>query len=177
VSSPVPWRWLVTYLAVLAVERVSELALSRRNLRRLRARRAREVAAGHFPLFVVLHTLAPVAMVVEVTRGARPGPVWPLWLAALLVAQALRVASMAALGERWNTRIVVLPGVPAVRGGIYRWLAHPNYLAVAIEFIAAPLMFGAWRTAIAGSLLNAVTMAVRIPAEERALREAAEPNA
>jgi len=177
VNPPLPWRWLAIYLAVLAVERVGELALSRRNVRRLRARGAREVGAGHFWLFVVLHALYPLALVLEVVRGARPGPGWPLWLALWLVAQALRVAAVAALGERWNVRIVVLPGVPPVQRGIYRWLAHPNYLAVALEFVSAPLMFGAWRTALAGSLLNAGALAVRIPAEERALREAGEAQA
>ncbi len=120
----------------------------------------------------MLHAFYPVALVAEVFRGARPGPGWPLWLGCWLAAQALRLAAIGALGERWNVRIVVLPGVPPVRRGIYRWLAHPNYLAVALEFVAAPLMFGAWRTAIAASTMNAVAMAVRIPAEERALREA-----
>jgi methyltransferase len=173
---PPPWAWLVGYLAVLAVERVGELVLSQRNVRRLLARGAREVGAGHFWMFVVLHGLYPVALVLEVARGARPGPHWPVWLALWLLAQALRVAAMAALGERWSVRIVALPGAPPIRRGIYRWLAHPNYLAVALEFLSAPLMFGAWRTALAGSLLNAGALAVRIPAEERALREAAGPQ-
>ena len=176
-SSPLPWRWLVAYLVALVVQRVGELLLSRRNLRRLLARGAREAGAGHFWMFVLLHLLYPMGLVWEVVRGARPGAGWPLWLALWLGAQALRVAAVAALGDRWNVRIVVLPGVPAVRTGIYRWLAHPNYLAVAVEFVAAPLMFGAWRTAFAGSLLNAVAMAVRIPAEERALRATGEPRA
>ena len=169
-----PWWPLATYLVVLAAQRVGELVLSRRNLERLRSQGAREVGGGHFPLFVVLHALYPVALVIEVLRGARPGDGWPLWLAVWLAAQALRVAAIATLGERWNVRIVVLPGAPPVRRGIYRWLAHPNYVAVALEFVAAPLMFGAWRTAVAASLLNALAMAVRIPAEERALREARE---
>ena len=67
----------------------------------------------------------------------------------------------------------MVPGEPPVRTGIYRWLAHPNYVAVAIEFVAGPLLFGAWRTAIGATLANALAMAVRIPAEERALRDAA----
>jgi len=176
-TPPLPWGWLVGYLAVLAAERVGELVLSRRNVRRLLARGAREEGAGQFWMFVVLHALFPIALVLEVAGGARSGPGWPLWLALWLLAQALRVAAVAALGERWNVRIVVLPGAPPIRRGIYRWLAHPNYLAVALEFVAAPLMFGAWRTALAGSLLNAGALALRIPAEERALRNAAEPRA
>ena len=103
-------RVLAAYLVVLVVQRVIELAISRRNWNRLRARGAREVGAGHFPVFVLLHVLYPVALVVEVLRGARPGPGWPFWLAAWLVAQALRVAAITALGDRWNVRIVVVPG-------------------------------------------------------------------
>lgn len=164
---------LVAYLTVVAAQRGFELWLSRRNLARLRTRGAEEVGARHFPIFVALHAGYPVALVVEIWRGARPGAAWPAWLALWLAAQALRAAAMRALGERWNTRIVVLPGEPPVTRGIYRWLAHPNYVAVAIEFVAAPLMFGAWRTAIAATLANALAMAVRIPAEERALRQAA----
>lgn len=168
-----PWPALAAYLVVLAAQRLGELMLSRRNLRRLVARGAREHAAGHFPLFVALHVLYPLALVTEVVRGARPGPEWPLWLAVWLGAQALRVAAILALAERWNVRIVVVPGEPRLRRGIYRWLAHPNYLAVTLEFVAAPLMFGAWHTALGSSLVNAVAMAVRVPAEERALREGA----
>lgn len=165
-----PHPALAVYLAVLAVQRISELAISHRNLARLRTRGAREYGAGHFWLFVLLHGAYPVMLVAEVLAGARSGMFWPLWLAVWFSAQALRVAAIAALGERWNVRIVVLPGVPPVGRGVYRWLPHPNYLAVALEFAAAPLFFGAWRTALAGSLLNAIAMAIRIPAEERALK-------
>jgi len=172
-SAAVPWAPLGAYLAVLALQRAGELLLSARNLGRLRARGAVEYGAGHFPLFVLLHGAYPVALVLEVLAGARAGPAWPLWLGLWLAAQALRITAIGTLGERWNVRIVVLPGEPPVERGIYRWLPHPNYVAVALEFVAAPLMFGAWRTALGGSLLNAVAMAVRIPAEERALRRAA----
>ena len=172
-SEPVAWTPLACYLAVLAVQRIGELMLSRRNLARLRARGAREHGAGHFPLFIFLHVAYPLALVAEVARGARPPASWPAWLVLWLAAQGLRLAAIRALGDRWNVRIVVLPGEPAVRRGPYRWMSHPNYLAVALEFVAAPLMFGAWRTALAATVVNAIAMAVRIPAEERALRDAA----
>jgi len=170
----VPTFALAVYLAALLIERLAEMWLSRRNLSRLAVRGAVERGAGHFWMFVALHVLYPVLLVSEIVRdGARPPAAWPLWLALWLVAQALRVAAVRTLGERWNVRIVVLPGQPPVSSGIYRWLPHPNYLAVALEFVAAPLMFGAWRTAVICTLLNALAMAVRIPAEVRALREAA----
>lgn len=163
---------LAVFVVTLASQRLGELWLSRRNLARLAARGAVESHGGHFWMFVVLHSAYPVALVAEVLAGARPPSGWPLWLAVWVVAQALRAASMRALGERWNARIVTLPGVAPVTGGIYRWLAHPNYVAVALEFVSASLMFGAWRTAAAFSALNALAMAVRVPAEERALAEA-----
>ena len=164
---------LVAYLTVLLLQRMGELVLSRRNLARLRARGGRESGARHFPLFVLLHLAYPVLLVAEVRAGAAPGPAWPGWLAVWIGAQALRIAAIHALGERWNVRIVVLPGASPVVRGVYRWLRHPNYVAVVAEFIAAPMGFGAWRTALACSLANAAVLAVRIPAEERALREAA----
>ena len=165
-----PTAAVVVFLAVLALERVGELALSARNAARLRARGGVERARGHFPLFVVLHTLVPAALVAEVLLlGARPPATWPLFLAAYLAAEALRVWAIVALGDRWNVRVWVVPGEPLVARGPFRWLRHPNYLAVAVQLAAGPLVFGAWRTAVAASVANALALAVRIPKEERAL--------
>lgn len=165
-----PLPGLVLFLVVLAAQRIGELVHSARNERCLRARGAREHAAGHFPLLVLVHVLFPVLLVGEVLGlGARPGPLWPLWLSVWLAAQALRYAAVRALGERWSVRIWVVPGEPLVRRGPYRFLRHPNYLAVVLELIAAPLAFGAWRTALVVSAIDLVALALRIRAEERAL--------
>lgn len=161
---------LALFVAVLAAQRVGELLHSRRNTRRLLARGARESGRGHYPVMVALHALFPLALVAEVVAlGARPGRLAPLWLGVWLAAQALRIAAIRALGERWSTRVLVLPGVPLVRRGPYRWLRHPNYLAVVIEFLAAPMMFGAWRTALAFSLADLALLGVRVRCEARAL--------
>lgn len=161
---------LVAFVIVIAIERLGELVLSARHARWMRAHGGVESGGGHFLLFVALHTLFPLAVLAEVGMlGARPPHAWPLWLALVVSAQALRFWSIHALAERWNTRIWVLPGAPPVTHGPYRWLRHPNYLAVAIELPAAALLFGAWRTALAASALNALALAIRIPAEERAL--------
>ena len=93
-----------------------------------------------------------------------------MWLGLWLSAQALRVAAIRALGERWSVRIWVIPGAPLVRSGPYRYLRHPNYLAVVVELLAASLLFGAWRTALGLSALNLVALRWRIRAEEAALR-------
>lgn len=163
--------WVIAFVVALAVQRFFELALAARHEVRLRAMGAREHARGHFPLFVFLHVLFPLALLFEVFRlGARPPAAWPLWLALLGAAQALRFAAIQALGDRWHVRIWVVPGLAPVTSGPYRLLRHPNYLAVTVELLAGPLLFGAWRTAILVSALNAVALAIRIRAEERALR-------
>jgi methyltransferase len=176
-GGPAPLAALAAFLGVLAVQRALELWLSARHVRRLLAAGAVEHGRSHFPLFVVFHTLWPVALACEVVAGgARPGPLWPAWLTLYLAAQALRGAAIAALGERWTVRVLVLPGAPLVRRGPYRWLRHPNYVAVVVELASAPLMFGAWRTALAASALNLAALAIRVRVEERALGLARRPG-
>ncbi len=166
---------LGAYLIVLALQRIAEMLLSKHHARLLAARGSREFGGRHFVMFVALHALYPLLLVAEVLMlDTRPPAAWPMWLAAWLAAQALRVWAIASLGTFWNVRIWVLPGTAPVARGAYRFLRHPNYVAVIAEFIAAPLMFGAWRTAIVCSVLNVVALWIRIPVEERALRWAAE---
>jgi methyltransferase len=160
-----------------AGQRLYELALSARNARRLAARGAIEHGRGHYLLLVLVHVAFLVATPLEVlVLGTRPGPTLPVWLGLWIAAQLLRAASIAALGDRWTTRIWVIPGAPLVRHGPYRFLRHPNYVAVVVELIAGPMMFGAWRTALAITALNAVPLALRIRAENRALEAAAAPS-
>jgi len=167
-----PLWTLGLFVAVLLIQRGAELALSARNSGRLRARGAREFGARHYSLLVAVHALFPVALVAEVIGlGARPSGLWPLWLALWLGAQGLRYWAVRTLGDRWSTRIWVLPGEALVRSGPYRFLRHPNYVAVVVELMCAALLFGAWRTALGISALNFWALAVRIRAEERALGE------
>lgn len=160
---------LVALATAVVVQRVCELRLARRNAAWARARGAREFGAGHYPLFFALHGGWLVAWVVE-AWGLGPRLVAPAWLLVFLAALGLRAAAIAALGPRWNTRILVLPGVPPVRRGPYRALRHPNYVAVALELAALPLAFGAVAAAVIFGALNlSLLLCVRIPAEEEAL--------
>lgn len=171
---------LCVFLAVTGAQRAFELAVSAPRSRRLAARGAREFGAEHFPWIAALHAGYLASLALEVLAlGTRPGPAAPAWLALWLAAQALRYAAMRALGERWNVRIWVEPGRARVREGLYRVLAHPNYLAVVLELVAGPMLFGAWRTALWVGIANAVALRRRIAVEERALRwaEAAEQPA
>jgi methyltransferase len=148
-------------------KRLAELVISHRNTRRLISEGAQEAGASHYPAMVVLHG----AWLLGLWILALNRPVsWP-WLAAFFVGQATRVWVVATLGRRWTTRIIVLPGAPLVRKGPYRLLAHPNYVAVAIEVAALPLAFGLAWFAVVFSLLNAMMLFVRVRAEDSALAE------
>lgn len=169
---------LATALGALVLQRLSELMISSAHQKTLAARGAVEFGRRQFPGFVALHVLMPLALVAEVVAGgARPGPAWPWLLGLLAIAALLRAASIRALGDRWHVRVWVVPGEARQTHGIYRWLAHPNYVAVVLEMAALPLLFGAWRTAIAASAFNAMMLALRVRIEERALRWASEQPA
>jgi methyltransferase len=153
-------------LALVTLQRAGELVLARRNTRRLLARGAVEVAPGHYPLIVLVH----LAWLAGLWLLARDVPVDLFWLATFVVLQALRAWVIATLGQRWTTRIIVLPGAPLVRAGPYRFLPHPNYVVVAGEIAVLPLAFGLPLYALAFSIANAAVLALRIRAEDRALR-------
>jgi methyltransferase len=162
----------LAFLALLALERLGEMGVSSRHARRLLARGGIEVGRGHFPAMVAFHAGFLGACLAEALLwpDPPPGAAW-LALAGALLAQGLRWWAVATLGERWSARVIVLPDAPPVTGGPYRFLRHPNYLAVVLEMACVPLAFGSWRTALLASLGNAWLMAVRIRAEERALGE------
>jgi methyltransferase len=163
--------WYVLLIAAVAVERVAELVVSKRNLAWSRARGGTEFGAGHYPAMVVLHTGLLAGCLVEAIglhRPFLPALGWPM-LAVVLAAQALRWWCIATLGSQWNTRVVVVPGAPRVTGGPYRWLPHPNYVVVVVEGIALPLVHTAWITALVFTVLNAVLLRTRIKVENRAL--------
>lgn len=164
-------QWYALLIAVIAVERIAELVVSQRNLAWSRAHGGTEVGAGHYPLMVVLHVGLLVGCLAEPLLADRPfipelG--WPM-LAVVAAAQILRWWCITTLGHQWNTRVVVIPGAPRVTGGPYRWIPHPNYVAVVIEGIALPLVHSAWLTALVFTLLNAALLHTRVKVEDSAL--------
>lgn len=158
-------------LSIVIAQRLFELGYARLNEKRMKQKGAVEFGSGHYKWIVLLHVLFFIALVVEVWQaGGSLGVFWPLFLGLFLVAQIIRVWALASLGPYWNTKILVLPGAQRVAKGPYRFLPHPNYLVVAAEIFALPLIFGAWKTALAFSIANALLLLlVRIPEEERAL--------
>ena len=173
VRVPPPTLSLGVFVGLIVIQRLTELGLSARHARRLRRHGAHEYGAAHMPLLVLVHVLYPLALIGEVLwLGALPDDAWPLWLGLWCAAQLLRYSAIRALGEYWTVRILAMPRMRLVRSGPYRWMRHPNYVAVVLELFAGPMMFGAWRSALAISALNAIALAVRIHAEEDVLESA-----
>jgi methyltransferase len=158
-------------ILLVGLERLAELVVSRRNERWSLARGGVESGQGHYPAMVALHTGLLAGALLEVWLLDRPILPWLGWpmLALVLAAQALRWWCIATLGPRWNTRVIVVPDLPLVTSGPYRWLRHPNYLAVVVEGFALPLVHTAWVTATAFTVLNVPLLATRLRAENAAL--------
>jgi methyltransferase len=161
--------WVFTFYAL---ERGVEVLVAKRNRRFLLARGGREYYAQSFRSIVLLHSLFAVALLIEAHPWRVPfDTLTILCLAALVLLQVLRYWCIVSLGQHWNTRIIVLPGASVRRRGPYRWLRHPNYLVVILEFLFLPLLMRAPVTLIVFSLANLVVLRRRIVLEEQALRE------
>lgn len=161
--------WYVLLIAAVAAERVAELIVSQRNRAWSLERGAVEVGARHYPLMVALHTALLAGCLLEAPyRPFLPWLGWPMLVLAL-AAQALRWWCITTLGPQWNTRVLVVPGAHRIRGGPYRWLSHPNYVAVVVEGVALPLVHTAWLTALGFTVLNAALLRTRINVENTAL--------
>lgn len=163
-------------ILLVGVERLAELVVSRRNAAWSMRRGGVETGQRHYPVMVALHSGLLVGALVEVwTRRPDFVPVFGATMLALVLAsQVLRWWCILTLGPRWNTRVIVVPGMPLVAKGPYRWLSHPNYVAVVVEGLALPLVHSAWITAITFTVLNAALLTVRIRVESRALSSADE---
>ena len=158
-------------VALVGLERVAELVVSTRNAAWSFARGGVEYGRGHYPVMVALHSGFLVAMLVEawLRRPDVPGVLAWSMLALVLASQALRWWCIGTLGRRWNTRVIVVPGLAPVTSGPYRLLRHPNYVAVVVEGVALPLVHSAWLTAVLFTVANAVLLTVRIRVEDAAL--------
>ncbi|HEY8574651.1 isoprenylcysteine carboxyl methyltransferase family protein [Phenylobacterium sp.] len=159
----------VVILAIVTLQRLGELVLARRNTKRLLAQGAVEAGEAHYPMIVGLHA----AWLVGLWALAWDRPPDLVLVACYVLLEAFRIWTMASLGPRWTTRIIILPGAPLVRRGPYRFMPHPNYAVVVVEIALLPLVFGLTSYAVVFSLLNASALWVRIRAENAALRGAA----
>ncbi|MGE3801147.1 MAG: isoprenylcysteine carboxyl methyltransferase family protein [Candidatus Kapaibacterium sp.] len=170
--SLIQWSPLQILILLTILQRIAELRTAKRNERGLRGRGAVEFGRDHYPAIVTMHTFWFIVMIAEIVLLSRPvNPFWPVLLPIWLGAQGLRYWTLRTLGERWTTRVLVVPGEKPVTGGPFNYLRHPNYLAVVVEILLLPLIFSCYITAIVFSLINAVLLWIRIRAEERGWRE------
>lgn len=170
--------WFTVLVLAVALERLAELVVSRRNAAWSRSQGSVETGQRHYPVMVALHSGLLVGALLEVwlrRPDFRPALGWPM-LALVVASQALRWWCIATLGRRWNTRVIVMPGAPPVRRGPYRFLAHPNYLAVVVEGAALPLVHTAWVTALLFTVGNAALLWVRLRVENAALATLPAPD-
>jgi methyltransferase len=162
-------------LVVVLCQRASEMWLTAKHTRWMQQQGGREYGREHYPWMVLLHAGFLFSLVLE--HQLRAPRFFAICLLPLLLAQVMRYSAMWTLGEFWNTRVWVLPGVLPIRRRIFRLMPHPNYVGVTLEILFLPAMFGLWVTAIVFGLLNAWMLWVRIRVENRALRECGISNA
>lgn len=163
--------WYLLLIGAVAVERLAEVVVAERHRSVSKQRGGVEFGAAHYPAMVTLHTALLAGCLLEpvlLHRPFIPALGWPMLLIAV-AAQALRWWCITTLGYQWNTRVIVIPGAERVTGGPYRFLPHPNYVAVIAEGIALPLVHTAWITALVFTILNAVLLRTRIHVENGAL--------
>jgi methyltransferase len=125
--------WPHALIALVALQRLVELAYARRNTRALLAQGGRETDARHYPLFVLLHGGWLAVMFALAAPDAAPD--WP-WLALFALCQGLRAWVIVTLGPWWTTRVITVADAAPVAGGPYRFVRHPNYAIVAVEVVA-----------------------------------------
>jgi methyltransferase len=158
-------------ILIVGIERLAELFVATRNARWSRSRGGIESGAEHYPFMVLLHIALLAGPLIEMHVFDRPFvPLlgWPMLLL-VIGAQVLRWWCIAVLGKQWNTRVIVIPGLTLVQRGPYRWLKHPNYVAVVIEGIALPLVHSNWIVAVGFTALNAFILRARLRIENEAL--------
>lgn len=158
-------------VGLLAVTRLFELRISNRHRRALVARGATPIHEPGFAAMVSLHVGILAGSVVEVLVLRPTVPVWFGLVAAGLVvaANALRIWSIRTLGAHWNVRVVDSAAFGVVTAGPYRFVRHPNYVAVFLELAFLPLVQGAWLVAILGTALHVAVLRRRIALEESIL--------
>jgi methyltransferase len=159
--------WInITILSLVTLQRIVELFIAQRNTKRLIARGGFEVASGHYLLIVALHTIWLAGLWYLAPRLEVS---WP-WIFAYLVLEAARGWIIAALGSRWTTRIIVVPGETLADEGPYKYFRHPNYMVVAGEIFILPMAFGLWWYALLFATINGALLYWRIKSEDEALK-------
>jgi methyltransferase len=155
---------------MIIIQRLAELIVAKQNEKWMKNHGGVEFGQKHYRVMVGLHSLFFLFFMGEVSYFKKElSPIWPLLVTFFILTQAGRVWALTSLGRYWNTKIIVLPNAKAIVKGPYKYLRHPNYVIVTLEFIIIPLLFQAYLSCIVFSLLNIWILSIRIPEEEEAL--------
>jgi len=161
-----------TVLIITITQRIVELLIAANNEQWMKERSGVEVGNEHYKFFILLHISFFLFFIAEVqfnvvTQDKLLFNVY--FFTVFIIAQIGRIWCIVSLGRFWNTKVIVIPNVILIKKGPYRWLKHPNYVIVFIEFVSLPLIFGANFVAIIFPLLHLLLLTIRVPVEERAL--------
>ncbi|MGE7911419.1 isoprenylcysteine carboxyl methyltransferase family protein [Lysinibacillus xylanilyticus] len=170
---------MIIYIILILVilQRLTEVFIAKRNEKWMLSQGAYEVGSSHYPYMVSLHVGFFLFLIIEVVTNHKSlSPLFPVLFLLFIAVQGLRIWCIRSLGSFWNTKILILPDAKVVRRGPYTFMRHPNYAVVCLEIILLPLMFQAYFTAFCFTLLNVTMLSVRIPIEEKALRDATNYN-
>jgi methyltransferase len=155
---------------MIILQRFAELVIAKQNEKWMKIHGGVEFGHKHYRIMVGLHSLFFLFLIGEVYYFNKElSPIWPVLVTFFIITQAGRVWALTSLGRYWNTKIIVLPNAEVIVKGPYKYLKHPNYVIVTLEFIIIPLLFQAYLTCIVFSLLNIWILSIRIPEEEKAL--------
>lgn len=156
-------------------QRLVELFISRRNEKWMMEQGAHEFGNEHYRYIVLMHFFFLLSLLMEFYLfGKQLSPFWIVLIPLFMATQAIRIWALTSLGKYWNTKIIVLPNANIIRRGPYRFIKHPNYIIVSVELVVIPLLFDAYLTAVLFTLLNILLLSIRIPAEEKALKQLTE---
>jgi methyltransferase len=162
------FKW---FLMFILLQRAIELGIAKSNEKWMKKNGGVEFGQTHYVWMIAMHTLFFISLFTEVSiLQKNPSELWPFLLIVFILAQIIRVWALYSLGRHWNTKIIVIPNANVIKRGPYRFLRHPNYVIVALEFAVVSLLFNAYLTLVLFSIANAIMMSVRIPMEEKALR-------
>jgi methyltransferase len=160
-------------LIVVSCTMIAEAQRASSNERAQRARGGIEPADDVYKMMQVAYPAAFLTMIGEgFIRGGPSAAVLTVGFLLFLAAKALKWWAILTLGPSWTFRVIVVPGASLVATGPYRYLRHPNYVAVAGELVSVALMTGALITGPLATAGFGVLMLKRIAVEERALRQA-----
>lgn len=156
----------VIILALVIIQRISELYISYKNTKLLLAEGSQEFYPGHYPLIVAVHISWLAASLFSVFDKTT---INELLLILYVTLQFARYYIIGTLGKYWTTRIIRNLQKPLVNRGIYKYIKHPNYLVVTLELYLLPLVFDLWLQSLLFGTLNLFVLALRIHYENKIL--------